>query len=134
MFRKLSMLYRRWRLSNLKPAQVTYNSSEEIICVKKSTVSLTIRCKFYKDIDATTSKTEYHISLSGDPLVVCNDVIEAIITALWNEVAGVDRDDHETKRYVTFSEVIVNANPTFFELRKVEVIPLTNPIPFKFRG
>lgn len=131
MFRKLSTLYRRWRLSNLSSEDVTYDSRAEIIRVRKATVSLTIRCEFSKAFNDETRKTEYYVSLSGDPLVVDNNIVEAIITALWNEVAG---SDIEAKCNVHFSQVIVKANPTFFTIQKVEVIPLKNPVPFKSEG
>lgn len=132
MFRKLSTLYRRWRLSNLSSDQVAYDANKQIISVRKATVSLTIRCEFSIGFNDETGKIEYYVSLSGDPLVVDNNIVEAIITALWNEVAG--RDDTEAGCNVHFSQVIVKANPTFFTIHKTEVIPLKNPIPFKSEG
>lgn len=116
--------YRIWRLSNLKTDHVKYDPNEQIITVNKATVSLTIRCEFRPDVLDIDGLTKNFIFISGDPLVVENSVVEAILIALWNTTAGKTPYGDA----ITFGEVIVRADPNFFTIQKVELVPLKKSI------
>ncbi|MCI8587480.1 MAG: hypothetical protein HFJ49_02575 [Clostridia bacterium] len=125
MFKQLAKMYKVWRLSNLTPKHVKYEKDKSLIRVTKATVSLVVRCEFCSD-NPEGEEPFYVVRLSGDPLILENDIVEAIITALWHTTAGLDQQQRE----VTFSEVSVRVDPTFFKISKVEVIPLRRSIYF----
>lgn len=125
MFKHLSKIYKVWRLSNLTPKHVKYDLEKSLIRVTKSTVSLVVRCEFCSEPQAN-GETSYVVCLSGDPFILENDIVEAIITALWHTKAGSGADGID----VTFGQVSVRVDPTFFKISKVEVIPLKKSIYF----
>ena len=85
---------------------------------------LKLLCVFKADIIDFDGVSKDFVYLSGDPLVVENNVVEAIVTALWNTKAGTSSDGST----VTFGEVVVRADPNFFMLQKVELVPLGKSI------
>lgn len=124
MFQKVTYYYNKRRFSNLNADDVEYLPDSQIINVRKGNSILTLCCIFKADIVDIDGITKDFVYLSGDPLVVENSVVEAIITALWDTVAGTSADG--TK--VTFGEAIIRADPNFFTIHKVEIIPLKKSI------
>lgn len=124
MFQKVTYYYNKRRFSNLNADDVEYLPDSQIIDVSKGNSTLTLRCIFKADIVDIDGITKDFVYLSGDPLVVENSVVEAIITALWDTVAGTLSDG--TK--VTFGEATVRADPNFFAIHKVEIVPLKKSI------
>lgn len=128
MFEKVIYNYNKRRFSKLNADDVKYQPDSQIIDIHKGKSILTLRCIFRADIIDFDGITKDFVYLSGDPLVVENSVVEAIVTALWDTVAGTSSDG--TK--VTFGEAIIRADPNFFTIHKVEIVPLKTSI-FKKR-
>lgn len=101
-----------------------YLPESQLIKVSKWGSLLKLRCVFKADIIDFDGVSKDFVYLSGDPLVVENNVVEAIVTALWNTKAGTSSDGST----VTFGEVVVRADPNFFMLQKVELVPLGKSI------
>ena len=107
---------RKWysfRLKNLKKANVTYNHNDQRIVIKKGLISVTLKAVFIPSADA--DKKMPMMKISGNHIVVENDVVEAIWKVLWNDVIVDD---------IHFCDVKVLAAPNFLYIQKEEVIPI----------
>lgn len=105
---------RKWfkfRLKNLNEKHVKYVHDDQQLLIRKGLISVTLKAVYIP----ATDKDPALMQISGNHIVVENDVVEAIWSVLWSRKITDD---------IKFCDVKVLASPNFLYIRKEEVIPI----------
>lgn len=98
---------------------VLYYEDEEEILIKKRRTEVRLKAVFIDNGD-----DDYAIKISGDHIVVENEVVEAIWKVLWEKTAKTIKVEGQEPRLITFSECRVISAPNHIRISKEEVIPI----------